>query len=72
MASRFASVSEEEVISMKEVAVPKNTKIAKKFGVRVFNGKLFHLSNLLFYGEKSKYDALFTKTVVHYNYSVNN
>ena len=48
MASRFASVSEEEILSMNEEAVPKNTKMATKFGVTVFNGKLFNLSNLIF------------------------
>ena len=35
MASRFASVSEEEILSMNEEAVPKNTKMATKFGVIV-------------------------------------
>ena len=48
MASRFASVSEMEILSMNEEAVPKNTKMATKFGVTVFNGKLFNLSNLIF------------------------
>ena len=48
MASRFASVSEEEILSINEEAVPKNTKMATKFGVTVFNGKLFNLSNLIF------------------------
>ena len=43
MASRFVSVSEEEIISMNEEAVPKNTKMATKFGVTVFNGKLLKL-----------------------------
>ena len=63
MASRFASVSEEEILSINEEAVPKNTKMATKFGVTVFNGKFFNLSNLILQGEKSKYNALFTKTV---------
>ena len=48
MASCFALVSEEEILSMNEEAVPKNTKMATKFGVTVFNGKLFNLSNLAF------------------------
>ena len=48
MASRFASVTEEEILSMNEEAVPKNTKMATKFGLTVFNGKLFNLSNLIF------------------------
>ena len=48
MASRFASNSEKEILSMNEEAVPKNTKMATKFGVTVFNGKLFNLSSLIF------------------------
>ena len=48
MASRFASISEKEILSKNEEAVPKNTKMATRFGVRVFNGKLFNLSNLIF------------------------
>ena len=35
MASRFASISEKEILSMTEEAVPKNTKTAAKFGVTV-------------------------------------
>ena len=50
---------------MNEEAVPKNTKMATKFGVAVFNGKLFNISSLIFYGEKSKYNALFKKPVEH-------
>ena len=48
MASRFASVSGEEILSMNKAAVSKNTKMATKFGVTVFNGNLFNLSNLIF------------------------
>ena len=33
---------------MNEEAVPKNTKMATKFGVTVFNDKLFDLSSLIF------------------------
>jgi len=65
MGSIFASISAKEILSMNEEAVPKNTKIATKFGVTVFNAKLFNLSSLIFQGEKSKYNALFTKTVEH-------
>jgi len=43
MASRFASVSVEEIVSINEEAVPKNTKMATKFGFTVFNGKLLSL-----------------------------
>ena len=44
MASHFASISEKEILSMNEEAVAKNTKMATKFGVTVFNGTLFDLS----------------------------
>ena len=47
MASRFASISEKEILSMHEEAVPKKTKMATKLGVTVFNGK-FYLSSLIF------------------------
>ena len=46
MASRFASVTEEQIVSIIEAAVPKNMNIATKFGLTVFNGKLFNLSKL--------------------------
>ena len=61
MASRFASISEKEILSMNEEA--ENTKMKTKFGVTAFNGKLFNFSSLIFWDEKSKYNALFTKTV---------
>ena len=48
MVSRFASISEKEILSVNEEAVPKNTKMARKSGVTVFNGKLFDLSSLIF------------------------
>ena len=48
MASRFPSISEKEIILMNEKAVPQNTKMATKFGVTAFNGKLFNLSSLIF------------------------
>ena len=47
MAFRFASISKKEIISMNEEAVPKNTKMATKFGVKVVNAKLFNLSSLI-------------------------
>ena len=48
MASCFVSISEKEIVSMNEEAVPKNTKMSTKFGVTVFNGKLVNLSSLIF------------------------
>ena len=41
MTSRFASVFEDEILSMNVEAVPKNKKLAAKFDVTVFKGKLF-------------------------------
>ena len=37
--SRFASVSESEILKIQDDAVPVNTKKAKKFGMNVFRGK---------------------------------
>ena len=64
VSSRFASVSEEEILSMNEEAVPKNTKMATTFSVTVFNGKLYKISSNS-YSKAKKYNALFTKTVEH-------
>ena len=72
MASRFAWISKKEILSVNEEAVLKNTKMATKFGAIVFNGKLFNLSSLIFKGQKSKYDALFMKTVECQNHNENN
>ena len=58
MASRFALIFEKEILSKNEEAVLKNIKMATKFG-------LFNLFSVIFWGEKSKYNALFTKTVEH-------
>ena len=48
MASRFATGTYEENISIKETAITKNTKMATKFGLTVLHGKLFNLSSLIF------------------------
>ena len=64
MASRFASTSEKEILSMNEEAVPKNTKMATKFGVYLMVSFLISPASYS-NGEKSKYNALFTKTVEH-------
>ena len=48
LASRFASVLEEEILKVNEEETPLKTKKATKFGVLVFDGKfLFFL--LLYY-----------------------
>ena len=54
MASRFASISEKEIRSMNDEAVPKNPKMATKFGVTVFNGKLFLISPVSYSKAKNK------------------
>ena len=43
MASHFASISEREILSMNEEALPKNTKMATKFGVTVLILKVKYL-----------------------------
>ena len=37
--SRFASVSESEILKIQEDAVPEKAKKATKFGMKVFRGK---------------------------------
>ena len=47
MASRFATVSKDEILAVTEVAVPKNTKKETKFGLSLFTGrwkKIFSLN----------------------------
>ena len=40
MAATFVDVSESEIDQFKENAVPKKTKDATKFGVKLFKGRL--------------------------------
>ena len=42
----FALVTKEQILSINEMAVSKNTKTATKFGLTVFNGRLLNLSKL--------------------------
>ena len=37
--SRFAQVSEAEILQIQDEAVPENTKKATKYGLKVFKGK---------------------------------
>ena len=39
MASRFATVSKDEILSVKETAAPTNTKKETKFGLSAFTGR---------------------------------
>ena len=45
MASPFTLVTVEHILSINEAGVPKNKKMATNFGLTVFYGKLFNLSN---------------------------
>ena len=46
--SKLCRHNADNVSDPNEEAVPKNTKMATKFGVTVFNGKLFNFSSLMF------------------------
>ena len=39
MASRFTTVSKDEILVVTEAAAPKNTKKETKFGLLLFNGQ---------------------------------
>ena len=39
MASRFATVSKDEILAVNEAAAPTNTKKQTKFGLSVFTGR---------------------------------
>ena len=39
MASRFATVSKDEILAVNEAAAPTNTKKETKFGLSVFTGR---------------------------------
>ena len=41
MAARFVYASEDKIRNSKENAIPKSTKDATKFGVKVFQGRNF-------------------------------
>ena len=40
MATRFAELTQAEIVSLFEKATPENTKKATKHGVKILNGKL--------------------------------
>lgn len=41
MAARFAVVTEEEIEKIKEDSIPQKTKEVTKYGVKIFQGKMF-------------------------------
>lgn len=47
MAARFAVVTEEEIEKIKEDSIPQKTKEATKYGVKIFQGKMFNLTFFL-------------------------
>ena len=55
VASHFASVSEGEIISINEEAVPKNIKTATKFGLQCDAPYCGHPINFFFYKLALKY-----------------
>ena len=46
MASGFASTTGKQILSIKQVTLPKKYKNSNKFGLILFNGKYFGLSKL--------------------------
>ena len=48
----MASVTEEQIVSINVAAVTKSTKMATKFGLTVFNDKLFNLSKIKILSQK--------------------
>ena len=48
LCSKLCWHNADNVSDPNEEAVPKNTKMATKFGVTVFNGKLLNFSSLIF------------------------
>ena len=51
MAARFAVVTEEEIAKIKEDSIPKKTKQATKYGLKIFQGKILNFT--CFYLEKN-------------------
>ena len=48
MAVRFAHVTEEEIDKIKEDSISTKTKQATKYGVEIFQDKIFYLALFLF------------------------
>ena len=51
MAARFAEVSQEEIDKIKQESIPKKVKQATKYGLKIFQSKIFYL--LLFLCNKA-------------------
>ena len=59
--SRFASVSESEILKIQEDAVPENTKKATKFGMKVFRGTRRNFANQCFTVHYFRSNVIITK-----------
>ena len=62
MAARFAEVSQEEIEKIKQKSIPKKTKQATKYGLKIFQGKIFYLVLLL--SMQQNWQLFFTRKVV--------
>ena len=52
MAARFAVVTEEEIAKIKEDSIPKKPKQATKYGLKIFQGKIYIKLYVLLFGKK--------------------
>lgn len=59
MASRFASVTEVQILAVNEAALPENTKKATKFGLAIFTGTVLLFLAVSLWPEPTQND-LFT------------
>ena len=44
MAARFAVVTEEEIAKIKEDSIPKKKQQARKYGLKIFQGKILNFT----------------------------
>ena len=61
MASRFATVSKDEILAVTEAAVPKNTKKETKFGLSLFTAR--QKKNFLAEFAKKSYEKMIPETL---------
>ena len=64
MAARFAQVTEEEIDKIKEDSVSTETKQATKYGVKIFQDKIFYLAFFI------QQNRLFSKVICLKLYSI--
>ena len=61
MASRFATVSKDEILAVTEAAAPKNTKKETKFGLSLFTAR--KKKNFLAEFAKKSYEKMIPETL---------